>query len=333
MDTLVSHNTALRLLRDPELNLADRPTNARVLYAPPSAMDSLTARELSNGASALRRAGEPLDFATSDPHGARSHASYVSHVFGMQLPARSIIDAGSGLWCCGAELTALQLAGCLSELQLVVLLCELMGTYAISPAVVGGIAQRPRPLTDPDRLDSFLADSEGVRGAKALRRAAKLAFAGSASPYETKLALRLCLPAKKGGYGLKLLSMNEGIAVERLGGTGNQRLRRPDILIAPYEGSGAKPVALEYDGEASHMTREGVLSDTLRGNELKAMGISEYRINKALYRDINYMEDIVALVRAEAGYPRRHRSPEFGYRQKLRHIELYKQLERASVVL
>lgn len=126
--------------------------------------------------------------------------------------------------------------------------------------------------------------------------------------------------------------MNEPFEVERLGGAGGSFLRKPDILIAPYEGSGARPVAFEYDGEETHMTREGVLADTVRGNELKAMGIVEYRINRELYRNIDYMEDIVGAARAEAGYPRRHRSHEYEYRQKLRHIELYKELERCGHV-
>lgn len=329
MDNLLSHKTALRLLRDPELGLVERPTNTTALCAPEHPVDAFTVRDLMSENSALRRAGEPLEFVASGRCGARRQASYISHVFGSPLPAGSVFQVRGGLWCCGPELTALQLAAGLSELELVVVLCELMGTYSLASGSDGGLVQRSRSLTDPDRLQAFLGKLKGTDGVKALRRAAALALPGSASPRETKLALRLCLPAKKKGYGLKLLSMNEPLEVGRLG-CGDKALRKPDILIAPYEGSGASPVAFEYDGEETHMTREGVLSDTVRGNELKAMGISEYRINRELYRNINYMEDIVAAARAEAGYPRRHRSPEYEYRQKLRHVELYRELERAG---
>lgn len=333
MDALVSHTTALRILRDPQAEplLADK--NAQPLHAPARAVDARMVRDLANRSSALRRAGEPLEFLTSDPHGARRSSLYVSRVCGMELPPGSVFRLGEGLWCSGPELTALQLSGSLSELELIVLLCELMGTYSVSRACAGGVYLRREPLACPESIECFLQSCGGVKGIRPLARALALSHAGSASPRETKLALRLCLPSLKKGYGLRLLSMNKPLEVDRIGASGEKGIRKPDILIAPYPGSGARPVAFEYDGEDSHVTPEGVRSDTLRGNELKAAGIVEYRINRELYRNINYMEDIVARARAEAGYPRRHRSVEDEYRQKLRHIELYKDLERAGGVL
>jgi hypothetical protein len=331
MDTLFSHRTALSLLRDPTLEAWSRPTNGELLRAPASPADSFTARDLLRENSALRRAGEPLDFLSSDPNGARVGNGFISHVWAGDLPMGSVTDIGHGLFCSSAKMVALQLATSITELELVALLCEFMGTYSIAPGLAGGMSNRPVALCGPEDLKKFLDACAGRRGVKSLRRAGGLAFFGSASPRETKLALRLCLPAVKKGYGLKLLSMNEPVEVERIGGHLRGRgIRKPDILIAPWPGSGAGPVAVEYDGEESHMTREGVLSDTKRGNELKAMGIGEYRVNRELYRNIDYMDDLVFKIREEAGYPRRHRSAADGYRLKLRHLELYRELERVS---
>lgn len=139
MDNLLSHKTALRLLRDPELELVERSTNSSSFFAPGRPVDAFTVRDCLSEHSALRRAGEPLEFVTSDHGGARHQASYISHVFGSPLPAGSVFQLRRGLWCCGPELTALQLATCLSELELVVVLCESMGTYSLAPGRDGGL--------------------------------------------------------------------------------------------------------------------------------------------------------------------------------------------------
>ena len=333
MDTLLSHKTALRLLRDPEVDALSCATNDAEVFAPAVPMDAFTARDLLRESSVLRRAGEPLESLTRDAAGSRTRPEYVSHVWGAELPAGSVFRVRGGVWCAGPELTALQLAQDLTELELTLILCEMMGTYSLAPGMPGGMVRRPRPMADPGSIERFLASCGGIKGCRSLARAAKLAFPGSASPMETKLALRLCLPACKGGYGLRLLSLNAPVEVGKLGeGLAGKGVRRPDILIAPWPGSGASPVAIEYDGEDYHMTRDGVVADSLRGNELKAAGISEYRLNREMYRDLAYMDDVVSKVRDEAGYPRRHRSADDARRERSRRAGLYRELAKAGRV-
>ncbi len=333
MDTLLSHRTALRLLRDPEVDALSCATNDTEVFAPTAPMDAIAARDLMRGSSALRRAGDPLESLTSDASGSRVRPEYVSHVWRAGLPAGSVFRVRGGVWCAGPELAALQLAQELPELELALILCEMMGTYSLAPGRPGGMVQRPRPVTDPGSIERFLASCRGIKGCRALARAARLAFPGSASPMETKLTMRLCWPVSKGGYGLKLLSLNAPIEVERLGeGPVGKAVRKPDILIAPWPGSGASPVAIEYDGEDYHMTPDGVVADSMRSNELKAAGISEYRLNRETYRNIAYVDDIVAKVREEAGYPRRHRSADDGRSEKCRRVELFRDLAKAGRV-
>ena len=333
MDTLLSHKTALRLLRDPEVDVLSCATNDAEAFAPSAPMDAFTARDLMRESSALRRAGEPLESLTRDASGSRVRPEYVSHVWGAALPAGSVFCVRGGVWCAGPELTALQLGQELSDLELALILCEMMGTYSLNPGRPGGMVQRPRPMTDLGSIEGLLPACGGIKGCRTLARAAKLAFPGSASPMETKLTLRLCLPVCKGGYGLKLLSLNAPVEVERIGkGFSDKGIRRPDILIAPWPGSGASPVAIEYDGEDYHMTPTGVAADTLRGNELKAAGISEYRLNREMYRSISYMDDIVSKVRDEVGYPRRHRSADDARRERARRVELFRELAKAGRV-
>ena len=138
------------------------------------------------------------------------------------------------------------------------------------------------------------------------------------------------MPASRKGYGLPVLSMNEPIEVERIGSHFDERgIRRPDILIKGVERGrgGYSGVAFEYDGP-DHMTPEGVRSDTLRGNELKLMGLREYRINADLYGDIDYMEGIVAQARLDAELPRLHLTEAQKRTRLRRHYELYEDLER-----
>ena len=334
MDILFSHKTALHLLRDSEVAAFSCAANKDFLTAPAHALDAYTVRDLKRYSSAVRRAGDPVELLTSDSNGTRNGCGFASHVWKGELPPGSVIDLGQGLFCSSAELVALQLGPGLSELELTVLLCEMMGTYSLDLGAPGKMCQRPDPLTDPGRLETFISLCGRRRGISALRRAVKLAIPGSASPMETKLALRLCLPTSKRGYGLKLLSMNEPLEVGRIGERFEAKgIRKPDILIAPWPGSDASPVAVEYDGEEFHMTREGVLRDTVRGNELKAMGIGEYRVNSELYRNINYMEDLVSKVREDAGYPRQHRSKSDIRAQRAGHLELYKELARINGVI
>ena len=82
--------------------------------------------------------------------------------------------------------------------------------------------------------------------------------------------------------------MNEPLEVWRFrAGFEEKGIRKPDILMRGANGAkGFSGVAFEYDSP-DHVTPAGVLSDTLRDNELKAMGLKEYRINAALYRDVN----------------------------------------------
>ena len=331
MDTLLSHKTALRLLRDPEVDALSCVTNDAEVFAPSAPMDAFTARDLMRGSSALWRAGKPLESLASDAMGSRVRPEYVSHVWRSGLPAGSVFRVRGGVWCAGPELTALQLAQELPELELVLILCEMMGTYSLVPAAQGGLVQRPRPLTDPGSIERFLPFCKGTKGCRTLARAAKLAFPGSASPMETKLTLRLCLPVSKGGYGLRLLSLNAPVEVDRMGeGSVGKGVRKPDILIAPWPGSGASPVAIEYDGEDYHMSHDGVVADALRANELKAAGIGEYRISREMYRNVAYIDAIVSKVREEAGYPRRHRSADDAARERARRIDLFRELSNAG---
>ena len=70
----------------------------------------------------------------------------------------------------------------LTELELIFLLSELLGTYAIDLARQKGMWQRREPLTTPGRIRALLDALGTVRGVGMVRHALQRACVGSASP-------------------------------------------------------------------------------------------------------------------------------------------------------
>ena len=332
MDTLISHSSALwalRRTRDGALGSSLR------FSAQPVPANAPRAGDLSHVSLHLpgiyTMDGEP-EFITRDPCGSRHGNGFVSHVFRTEVPQGSTIDFGGGVRCASPALLALLMAPDLSRLELTVLLSELMGLYSIVPEADGGMIQRSVSLAVPEDFERLLACVGSVNGASLLREALGDACVKSGSPRETKLSLRLGLSCSKKGYGLPVLSMNDPLEVERIGSHFDEHgIRRPDILIKapngrrrPGEFSG---VAFEYNGSI-HNTQRGLARDIRRSNELRAIGLKEYEIDAELYRDHGYMEDIAEHARRDAGFPRRHISAESAYLRRIRHEELYWELER-----
>ena len=74
------------------------------------------------------------------------------------------------------------------------------------------------------------------------------------------------------------------------------------------------------------------IRDRRRTNELAAAGIAEYRVDKALYKNLGYMDSLVEQIRTELGMPREHLSRrQREQRRKLR-LELFDELEEIDGV-
>ena len=331
MDILVSHMSAFELLRHPEVALLSREDRNRGEVVAPTCVPRVgDVEELLRRVPELKAAGAPVELLVGDRRGSR-HDGFVSHVWSGPLPPRSVFWVCDGVRCTSPELTALLVAPSLSLLELVVMLCELMGNYLIAPESPRGMIQRPFALTTREDLESLLQQVGPVAGSAKLRKALDLAREGSGSPRETKLALRLGMPTRGGGYGLPVVSLNESIEVGRIGTHfAKTGIRKPDILIQSV-GKGSRAgfcgVAFEYDGP-DHSTPEGVREDTLRGNELKMLGLKEYRVNAELYRDLDYMDELAEQARKDIGMPRQHYSDAQRRAGKRRRLHLYEELER-----
>lgn len=329
MSILLSHTTALETLRRWDLRkrlVKGERCDATV----PAAADDLD-RALEAG-SFLGSLARPLDLLVSDRRAAHAAPDVVAHLQSGPLPAGSAIALSDDILCSSPEQVVIQMAPRLTQTELAYLLSELMGTYAICPAMEDGMFQRDAPLTTPERVLEHLGRLGRRPGVRQVRAALERACVLSGSPRETKLAMRLAFKPALGGYHLNVLAMNEPIKVAHLGSRLGEGVRKPDVLLgaceasAPYSG-----VSFDYNGRV-HELPGSLERDIRRQNELLAIGFKNYVLTKALYDDLDYMDDIVARARIDLGLPRLHLMRDESMRRRRLRLALYLELERMDGV-
>ena len=335
MGLFLSHTTALEALRG--WGLRHRLAKGERCDVPiPTALPAEKDLErITLHVPTLAATDRPVEVIVSTGHsGARAHGMF-AHVTKAPLPAGSAVRISDDVVCSAPELVAVQMAPSLTPLELLCLLSELLGLYAICPGAEGGMFERSEPLTTPERLRAYL-DALGPRpGTGLVRHALARACVRSGSPRETKLALRLSLKPGLGGYGLGLLAMNEPVVVERIYDPGVTGIRRPDILVGRPGDAGPSDatrfVAVEYNGR-HHDLPARITQDANRSNELRARNIPEYVIRREQYDDLDYMDGLVARIRKNLGLPRIGMTKETAAERRRLRQWLYEELEHIDGV-
>lgn len=305
MEILLSHTSALEALRRlgalPEVRAGDGAARPASDMAPGAGDALLAWREAFGSDPAL-----PIHAAV--PAGSRRVRSHglVAHPL-RDLPPGAILKISDGLLCPTPAALCLQMAPLLTRLELLVLVQELMGTYAVRPDVARGMATRDAPHLAPDEFRDFLSRNGGARGAGKAAWVLERTFPCAASPRESKLAIRLSLKPAMGGYGLPVGALNQEVRVSGLVSHGEMTRRLDVVLANPEAGEGGPLVALEYDG-ADHLDADRHAQDVRRSNELVSAGLMEYVIDKGLYRNLAYMDGLVEKVRRDLRLPRQHLS-------------------------
>ena len=121
------------------------------------------------------------------------------------------------------EFVFLQMASRLTVRQLIALGCELCGTYVLLPeSITHPMAadespKRVAPLTNVDKIQSFVMEAKKARGRAKALRALRYVVDGSRSPMETMTYILLCLPPMLGGYGIPKPVMNFEIELDAEG--------------------------------------------------------------------------------------------------------------------
>lgn len=323
MDTLLSHTTALQVLRSVvlrrRLERGER-SSAALPELPP------TREEASAALGLFPELSLPLHVTVSSRNRIGPSDLVETHVSRVPLPRESVIRLGEGLYCSSPEHVLVQMAPRLSLLELIFLLGELLGTYAISPEHDTGMFQRRNPITTKERILGHLRALGPVPGTALVRRALSMVCEGSASPYETRLSMRLGLKPALGGYNLNVLSMNQPLKVTRIGSSLGKGVRKPDVLLGGCEGAPFSGVSFDYNGRV-HETIEHYELDLRRQNELLAIGFKNYVLTKALYDNLDYMDDLIRQVRQDLGLPRQHHTRREEERRRARRQRLHDELE------
>ena len=178
MDILLSHETALAVLRLPlmarRLERGER-CDAHVPQAPPTPEEVESLLRL---LPVLAGRGGPIDVLVASAE-ARVRSQLVSsHVRSAQLPPGSAVAVVPGIRCASPEHLVVQMTPALTDLELMVLLAELLGSYAVDPSVKRGMVQRERPIMTPERLLAHLSDLGPVSGCARIRRALGMVCVG-----------------------------------------------------------------------------------------------------------------------------------------------------------
>lgn len=302
MTYVISHTTALEVMR-----LADAPrllAAAEPLDIPDAKAPTKSEADRWLGRSSMGRLlTRPVQMLVADAAGSRDNEVFRSRVLRSELPAGAFRRIGTNLAVPCPELLVLQMARLATPLELVLLIEELCGTYAVQPADPLGMLQRKEPLTSRARILEFVDKLNRPPAAARVREACSLAFDASGSPMESRLALRIAWPRRKGGYNMPILSMNEDLEVARIWrGLEESHVRRPDILFSlPH--NGAPGYCLDYHGGVHGMDGRAE-ADAVRANELLAFGLQPFAIWHAQYEGTAYLDRLVdGVLRGKLGLP------------------------------
>ncbi len=165
MSVILSHTTALEALRSRAAEpLLERGVRAGVSVpdSPPTAAELRGALERCPGLTA------PLHVVASRRGGAPAGLAVV-HATRVPLPDGSVIRLADDLWCSAPEQVLVQMAPSLTRLELVFLLGELLGTYAIAPDRAEGALRREAPVTSRARVLAHLNALGPVPGTAQVR--------------------------------------------------------------------------------------------------------------------------------------------------------------------
>ncbi|MDO4849241.1 MAG: hypothetical protein Q4B45_05680 [Coriobacteriia bacterium] len=304
MSIVFSHTTALEILRDPRYGASV----AQARIPMPSPEDPPSDNELSR---AVNRLGiSPCKetrphMACAHESGLRENRESVIHRQSCELPRGAYILIADGLGVASPEHLLIQMAPGATDVELMLLTCELCGLYAVCEDEEYGITQRPAPLTTKERILGYLNELGPHPHARRVRRAVAFVGENAGSPRESMLYLRFSLPRRLGGYAMQPLAMNLPIEMERLGSpVGDRTTRMPDLVLSLPEGD--RPgICVEYAG-SPHLQAGRPQLDDLRQNELMACGFEPYTIWSEQYNSMNYMDNLVdGTLRRKLGLARR----------------------------
>ena len=161
---------------------------------------------------------DPLELGVFDPNKRVHLKTTKSRVLSRTLPQTALLRVDPDLYIAGPEFIVAQVAETATIIELVQIIMELCGSYAVMPISTAESLQMTvyeiPPVTSIVMIKELLANARvRTRARSLIKQAFAYAREGSASPAETKLALMLGLPMELGGYGLGMPVPNARLEV------------------------------------------------------------------------------------------------------------------------
>lgn len=252
-------------------------------------------------------------------------ASIRQRLFLGELPRESVLETEHGFLVTSPLLTAFVMSRHLTDLQLLFVLAELCGLFAVCalPAALeaelsraidlGAIPKsmgwarcpsedgtasdmwRREALVLGEDLDRFCSDVCGMRYGKRFIAVSHLVPLGAASPFEVEAYLLLGLPRSLGGEGFCGIELNVEVTLS----TSARAIVRKsrvyiDLLLSSPDGE--RQVAIECQGKGSHGRAGDGLRDADRMTALQAMGYDVLLLTHGQISDEDRFRAIVKAV-------------------------------------
>lgn len=231
----------------------------------------------------------------------RNKTSLICHACCEPLPTGSILEITDEILITSPALTFVQCAALLSEQEIIKAGYELCGTYCVN----GGILYSRHPITTTSQLKAFREMSSHINGSGKAESALRHILDGSASPMETALVMLLCLPYKRGGYGIVHPLLNHRIYSDTISNASNHYscdLYWPQAKLA-----------VEYDSNEYHTGIERLNSDSTRRNELLGLEISVISITNDKIKHRGSLEADVRTIAKRTSKRLRFKEPQFSH--------------------
>lgn len=266
MKIILSHTSALEYWRSVSSYKRARPSPSRGTM-PGDKISS------SNYTEELRRLvdecclSEPIHLLAKSKQNPFSCKEFTYHVRSELLPTGSLAKISDGIFIVSTELCLMQMASTVSLSELVALGYEMSGTYSLPSDQTAKF--NCRELTAPGKMELYISKAHRVYGVKKLRSALPHIIPKSASPMETALTMLLCLPYRYGGFCLPQPQLNYNICPV----THEQRYTTQSYYSCDLYWQDCR-LAVEYDSNLFHTGAERIARDSIRRDELTALGVT-----------------------------------------------------------
>lgn len=237
-----------------------------------------TVGDIRAAAECFHRSDEPLHVMALSSN-VKRHASDIKfHFFSGILPNEAFFRLNQDAFVASPEYIFVQLANKLNLTELLLLGCEMTGTYYRNQDDTRGFSKIP-PLTSVEKLSRFVKRCNGIDGVKKARRASSYLIGNAASPMEAEAALMVSLPKALGGYGLPKPSLNHPLPLS----AEQQSSMKRESIIADMLWTKGK-VAVEYDSNQWHSGNDKFIKDSKRRNDILSLG---YHVQSITFDEIS----------------------------------------------